>query len=112
MPYAAPHYLCRKSGKHRAGSGCQGNTRIQACSDLIACANGILNLKTRELRPHDALFFTPNALTFAFDPNAPEPKQFAHFLDTLRLDEEMEDASAGNLWLPVDFRYPGNRKSS
>jgi putative DNA primase/helicase len=60
-------------------------------ADLIACRNGILNLKTRQLQPHDPLFFTPNALTFDYDPNAPTPKEFAHFLDTLSLDDEMED---------------------
>jgi putative DNA primase/helicase len=60
-------------------------------TDLISCGNGILNLKTRELLPHDPLFFTPNALTFDYDPNAPKPKRFFRFLDALRLDEEMED---------------------
>jgi putative DNA primase/helicase len=59
--------------------------------DLIACRNGILNLETRELIPHDPLFFTPNALTFDYDKDAPEPKRFYKFLDSLELDEETEN---------------------
>src|SRR5262249_48956974 len=51
--------------------------------NLLACCNGILNLKTRKLEPHDPLFFTTNCLPFDYDPAAPEPKRWLKFLAEL-----------------------------
>jgi RepB DNA-primase N-terminal domain/D5 N terminal like len=66
--------------------------------ELIACANGILNLETRELLPHNPLFFTANALPFDYDPDAPEPQRFKKFLEELwpadkdgKWDQEAEE---------------------
>ena len=49
--------------------------------DLIACGNGILALGTRELLPHNPLFFTSNCLPFDYDANAPEPDRWYQFLE-------------------------------
>jgi putative DNA primase/helicase len=51
--------------------------------DLVACRNGILNLKTRELAPHDPLFFTTNCLPLDYDRTAPKPKRWLQFLEEI-----------------------------
>jgi putative DNA primase/helicase len=51
--------------------------------ELISCRNGILNLQTRELLPHDPLFFTTNCLAVDYDPKPPKPKRFRQFLEEL-----------------------------
>jgi putative DNA primase/helicase len=51
--------------------------------EIIACANGLLHLPTLELLPHTPVFFTHNALEFAFDPNLSEPRQWLQFLGEL-----------------------------
>jgi putative DNA primase/helicase len=51
--------------------------------DLVACHNGILNLKTRHLQPHDPLFFTTNCLPLNYDPVAPKPKRWLKFLEEI-----------------------------
>ena len=66
--------------------------------NLVACHNGILNLRTRKLQPHDPLFFSTNCLPLDYDPSAPEPKRWLQFLGELwpgdkdgRYDSEAED---------------------
>jgi putative DNA primase/helicase len=59
-----------------------------APSEIISMANGLLNLRTRELRPHTPTFFAQHSLPFAFDPNAPEPVRWRHFLRELWPDEQ------------------------
>ena len=51
--------------------------------DLVACRNGILNLKTRELLPHDPQFFTMNCMPLEYDPDAPQPRGWLKFLEDL-----------------------------
>ena len=51
--------------------------------ELVACSNGLLHLPTGMLLPHTPAFFTHNALDFAFEREAPEPKQWLEFLDQL-----------------------------
>jgi putative DNA primase/helicase len=51
--------------------------------DLVACRNGILNVKTRELRPHDPSFFTINCMPLDYDPGAPKPTRWLQFLEEL-----------------------------
>ena len=51
--------------------------------EIVACANGLLHLPARMLLPHTPSFFTYNALDFAFEREAPEPKQWLEFLDQL-----------------------------
>lgn len=52
-------------------------------TDLIACKNGLLDIKTRTLIPHTPLFFNVNSLPFAYDPDAPEPARWLEFLSEL-----------------------------
>jgi putative DNA primase/helicase len=51
--------------------------------EIVACLNGLLHLPTRVLLPHTPAFFTYNALDFAFERNAPEPRQWLEFLNQL-----------------------------
>lgn len=55
--------------------------------EIVACASGLLHLPTLELLPHTPAFFTPNALDFAYDPDAPPPEQWLDFLDELWPDD-------------------------
>jgi putative DNA primase/helicase len=48
--------------------------------EIVACENGLLHLPTAKLIDNTPEFFTYNALDFAFDPEAPEPKQWLEFL--------------------------------
>lgn len=50
---------------------------------LIACRNGVLDIKTRQLLPHEPLFFNVNSLPFDYDPDAPSPKLWCSFLRDL-----------------------------
>jgi putative DNA primase/helicase len=47
---------------------------------MVACANGLLHLPSLRLLPHTPSFFTQNALDFAYDPAAPEPRHWLAFL--------------------------------
>ena len=51
--------------------------------ELVACANGLLHLPSRMLLPHTPVYFNHNALDFAHDPDAPEPRQWLKFLRQL-----------------------------
>jgi putative DNA primase/helicase len=55
---------------------------------LLACRNGLLDRRTRELRPHSPYFFNVNCLPYDFDPNAPPPKQWLAFLEQLWPEDE------------------------
>jgi putative DNA primase/helicase len=55
--------------------------------EIIACSNGLLHLPTLDLLPHTPVFFTHNALDFAFDRHAPAPAQWLAFLDQLWPDD-------------------------
>jgi putative DNA primase/helicase len=46
---------------------------------VIACRNGLLDVRTRTLSPHTPAFFNCGAVEFDFDPNAPEPKAWIGF---------------------------------
>lgn len=76
--------------------------------DCVLCANGILHVPTGELRAPTPMFFSVNALDFAYDPNAPEPVQWIHFFDTLWPDEP-EPIALTQEWfgylLTPDTRY-------
>ena len=50
---------------------------------IVACANGLLELEKRELRPHSPLFFNLVAVPFPYDPNAPSPSEWLVFLQKL-----------------------------
>jgi putative DNA primase/helicase len=57
-------------------------------SEMVAMANGILHIRTRQLVPHSPTFFSPHALSFAFDPSAPPPDRWMRFLSELWEDDE------------------------
>jgi P4 family phage/plasmid primase-like protien len=55
----------------------------RSTANLVACRNGILNIVTRELLPHDPHFFNMNCLPLDFDAAAPAPKRWLKFLEEL-----------------------------
>lgn len=55
--------------------------------EMVACRNGILNLKTRRLHPLTPEFFTLNALTFDYKPDAPKPENWLAFLKSIWPDD-------------------------
>lgn len=55
--------------------------------ECVLCTNGILHIPTGKLLPPTPMFFSTNALTFAFDAAAPEPIALLQFFDTLWPDE-------------------------
>jgi putative DNA primase/helicase len=46
---------------------------------IVACANGLLDVGTRELLPHSPQFFNEVAVPFAFDPDEVEPERWLGF---------------------------------
>jgi putative DNA primase/helicase len=60
-----------------------GTPKYRPAANLVACRNGILDLETRKLVPHDPLFFTTNCLPLDYDANAPEPKRWLQFLEEI-----------------------------
>jgi putative DNA primase/helicase len=50
---------------------------------IIAVGNGLLDLVSRNLYPHTPLFFNQTCVPFAYEPHAPEPRQWLDFLDAL-----------------------------
>jgi putative DNA primase/helicase len=70
----------------------------EPATDLVACRNGVLHLVTRELQPHDPLFFTTNCLPLDYEATAPKPKRWLQFLAEIwpedkdgYYDQEAED---------------------
>jgi putative DNA primase/helicase len=77
-------------------------------ADLIACRNGLFNIKTRVLEPHSPLLFNLNALTFDYDPDAPTyPEKWLKFLRQLLPDKEARYLlqEIFGLMLTTDTRY-------
>ena len=50
---------------------------------IIATANGLLDVTSRQLCPHTPQFFNLHAVPFAYDATAAEPKQWFAFLDSV-----------------------------
>ena len=74
--------------------------------EIVACANGLLHLPTLTLLPHTPSFFNLNALDYAYDRDAPEPRQWLAFLDQVWPDDPRVDRdAAANLRLPPDERH-------
>jgi putative DNA primase/helicase len=67
---------------------------------LIACRNGLLDLRTRTLLKHSSLYFNPNAVPFDYDAKSDEPKAWAKFLRSLWPDDR-----AARLTLAEVFAY-------
>jgi putative DNA primase/helicase len=50
---------------------------------IVACANGLLDVKTRELVAHDPNFFNVVSVPFDYDPQAKVPRDWREFLKAL-----------------------------
>jgi putative DNA primase/helicase len=57
-------------------------------AEMVACSNGLLHLPAGKLIAHTPAFFSPSALEFAFDPNAPEPAGWLAFLASIWPDDQ------------------------
>ena len=55
--------------------------------ELVACANGLLHVGTRELIDHTPEFFNQVSVPFGYDPGAPTPRRWLAFLDELWPDD-------------------------
>ena len=51
--------------------------------EIVACKNGLLHLPSRKLFDHTPDFFTLAALPFCYEPNAPYPREWLLFLESL-----------------------------
>lgn len=70
----------------------EGDDDCPPPDDLVVCENGILNLQTRELIPHDPRLLAMNCLPLEYDRKAKEPHRWYQFLEELWPDdEEAED---------------------
>jgi putative DNA primase/helicase len=74
-------------------SSCHPPMWLSGASDLppvefIACQNGLLHVPTRKLLPHTPDFFTLYALPYAYDPNAPQPRDWLSFLESILGNDE------------------------
>ena len=59
-----------------------------AAAELVACANGLIHLPTRELLPHNANLFTTFALPFNYRLDAGDPVEWLTFLRSLWSDDD------------------------
>jgi putative DNA primase/helicase len=59
-----------------------------APADIIACKNGLLNVRTRTLHPHTPFYFNTASLPFDYDANAWPPRQWLQFLHSLWQDDQ------------------------
>ena len=62
------HCVLLRTGKKPPFWIDRGN-RVKA-ADLIACRNGLLNIRSGELLPHTPYLFNVNSLSFDYDPEA------------------------------------------
>ena len=67
-------------------------------SEILVCSNGLLRLKSLELRPHDPAFYGANALEFPFDPSAQAPTKFLAFLNDIFADDAEAIATLQDLF--------------
>lgn len=56
-------------------------------AELVACYNGLVYVPTRTLIRHTPMFYTHHAISFSFDPEAPEPTRWLNFLRALWGDD-------------------------
>ena len=57
-------------------------------ADLIACRNGLLNIRSGALLPHTPYLFNVNSLPFDYDPEASRPEEWLKFLNQLWPDDK------------------------
>jgi putative DNA primase/helicase len=65
---------------------------------VVALANGLLDLRTRELHRHTPAFYSPHALPFVYDPRAPKPKRWLRFLRELWPDDAESVRTLGEIF--------------
>ena len=59
-----------------------------AADEILPCANGLLHMPSRDLLALTPAFFAVNAVVFAYDPDAPEPREWLAFLTSLWPDDQ------------------------
>lgn len=55
---------------------------------IIGMKNGVLDLKTGELKPHDSKYFLTKQIPFAYLADAPRPERWLKFLDEIFLSDK------------------------
>src|SRR5204862_5645594 len=55
--------------------------------ETLVCRNGLVNLRTLELKPATPRYFTTVATTFDFNDKAPKPERWFGFLDSIWRDD-------------------------
>jgi putative DNA primase/helicase len=60
---------------------------------LVACTNGLLDLTTRTLLPHDPRFFNATSVPFRYEPAAAVPRRWLSFLADLWPEDEASPAA-------------------
>lgn len=55
---------------------------------IIGVKNGVLDLKTGELKPHDSKYFLTKQIPFAYHQNAEKPEKWLKFLDEIFLSDK------------------------
>ncbi|MCZ2341817.1 MAG: phage/plasmid primase, P4 family, partial [Bacteroidales bacterium] len=55
--------------------------------NVVPVQNGLLDVVSGELHPHTPAFFSPTVVPYAYDPSAPEPREWLRFLDSVFHDD-------------------------
>jgi putative DNA primase/helicase len=66
---------------------------------LVACGNGLLEVGTRRLWPHDPAYFNSGAVPFEYDPYPLAPERWEQFLEELWGDDQRDQILALQEWL-------------
>jgi putative DNA primase/helicase len=86
-----------------------GESEHESAEGLIACRNGMLDITTRELRPHSRFLFNINCLPFDYDCDATfKPKLWLRFLRQLWPDDREAITTLQEIFglmLTADTRY-------
>jgi putative DNA primase/helicase len=61
--------------------------------DMLPCQNGLLHVPTRTLYRGTPQFFTLNGIDFGYEPNAPQPEHWLHFVRTLWPEDDQAIAT-------------------
>jgi putative DNA primase/helicase len=69
----------------------------RATGTIIACANGLLDVRTRQLLPHDPQFFNVTAVPFAYDPTIRVSRRWRRFLKAV-LPRDSEARKSLSQW--------------
>jgi putative DNA primase/helicase len=69
----------------------------RSSGQIVAVANGLLDIDSRLLYSHTPLYFSTVSVPFAYDATAPKPQRFLDFLDEL-FQQEPEAVDALSEW--------------